>query len=67
MGLANGYGQVIVSMAFLFSSSGLMTIAKSVDDAGLIYYWMGGLIIFIAFFLFFGIKDVIVGDVPKNS
>jgi hypothetical protein len=62
MGLANGYGQVVISCAFIFSSSGLLTIAKSIENQSLIYYWLGGFIITIAMFLSYGIKDVIDSD-----
>ena len=63
MGLANGVGQVIIALAFIFSSSGLLTIAKNIENQGLIYFWTGGVMIFIAIFLIYGIKDVI--DSPE--
>ena len=59
MGLANGIGQVVISFAFIFSSSGLLTIAKNTENQSLIYYWTGSAIIGIAIFLSYGIKDVI--------
>ena len=67
MGLANGYCQVVITLAFIFSSSGLMTLGKAVPEQSYIYYGTGGVIIFIAIFLTYGIKDVIIKNDSSNS
>ena len=54
--------QVIVSAAFLFSTSGLLQIASRVDDEALIYYVTAAVIFVSSVFLYFGIKDVVAKD-----
>lgn len=59
MGLAQGITQLVVSGAFLFSSSGLYGIHSLVSDQKYIYFGMGAFVILVSFFLIYSIKDVI--------
>ena len=61
IGLANAYGQVIMSSALIFSSSGLYQISASIADSDqkYVYFLVGGLIGIVAIYLMYGIKDVI--------
>lgn len=59
MGLAQGMTQVVVSGAFLFSSSGLYAIHSIVDDQKYIYFGIGAFVILVSLFMVVSIKDVI--------
>ena len=59
LGRAQGITQILVSCAFIFSSTGLMQIASFVEDLGSIYYVTSAVILAVTIFLFFGIKDVV--------
>lgn len=61
IGLANAYGQVIMSSALIFSSTGLYQISALADDSQqqYVYFAVGGLIGAVAIYMIWGIKDVI--------
>ena len=48
-----------VSLAFLFSSSGLYAIDAALDDEKYIYFTLGSVSIVFGLFLIYGIKDII--------
>ena len=60
IGLAGAYIEVVVCLAFIFSSSGLMSITNLIDDEheGSIYYALGIFFAIVAFFCLCAVKDV---------
>ena len=65
LGRAVGQVEVVINMAFIFASTGMLQIADHLSDEKYIYFATGGTIILIAFWLIFGLKDVI--DDPKEQ
>ena len=59
LGRAVGQVEVVINMAFIFASTGMLQIADHLSDEKYIYFATGGTIILIAFWLIFGLKDVI--------
>lgn len=62
IGLCGAYIEVAISVAFIFSSSGLMQIVNLLGEAneGMIYYGLGIFFIIVAFFCLFAVKDVLI-------
>ena len=58
IGYTQGILQVKISAAFIFSSSGLIELAKLAKNEGQIYFGTAGTMLALAVFLTFGIKDV---------
>ena len=58
LGLANGYNEVVISLAFIFASSGFYSINDYVSDQKYVYFGMGTFILTTTLFLIYGIKDV---------
>lgn len=65
IGKANAIIQIVISSAFIFSTSGLLQIGKAVSDQGLIYYSLAGVIALSALLFIFTIKDV-KGEVKEK-
>ena len=59
LGKAVGQVEVVINLAFIFASTGMLQIASHLSDEKYIYFALGGTIIIIAFWLIFGLKDVI--------
>ena len=58
IGRAQGILQVNISVAFIFSSSGLIELAKLAKNEGEIYFGTAGAMLLAAVFFAFGIKDI---------
>lgn len=61
IGLCGAYLQIVISVSFIFSSSGLLSIANMIDESneGSIYYGLGIFFILVAFFCLYAVKDVV--------
>ena len=59
MGLANAYSQFMITCGFLFSSTGLYSIDRLIDDQKYIYFGIGVFILAVALFSVLFIKDII--------
>jgi len=60
MGLANGYMQIVICLARIVAQTILFQISANISNQQVIYYSVGCLLLFVALFSIYGIKDVVL-------
>ena len=67
MGLATAYSQFTITCAFLFSSTGLYSIDRSINDQKYIYFSVGAFIFLVDLVSIVFIKDIITQIEPNEA